>query len=260
MSAASVAHGTVPDHTDISASNHDSINMADTEQNITQKRGPTNTLQGSVQPFRFFDLPAEVRILILGHALGFGCALKAPCHDPQRTESLADVQLLATNRQMHTEASHVFYGHNVFHMPIYSLSYRLPDWIAHPEQIPCHLRIFRILVHGYWTDWYPRNQNLVDQLTRALALCSQLELLEIVFVFETMDSSSLTSLSILAKPDSSFIKSVVDTFSGIPCKKAVYTCDRRSQKYESKSRKQPKGFWRQRALTAVADHEELSVE
>jgi len=64
------------------------------------------------QPFRFFDLPSELRLRVYEHLLIFPKTLDL---DPSNTRILVPrLKLFFVNRRMHTEASHVFYSRNTF--------------------------------------------------------------------------------------------------------------------------------------------------
>ncbi|KAK3215758.1 hypothetical protein GRF29_8g996382 [Pseudopithomyces chartarum] len=64
------------------------------------------------QPFRFFDLPSELRTSILELLL---VKEKAVDLDPANTRTiLPSLRLFFVSRRMHAEASHVFYSQNTF--------------------------------------------------------------------------------------------------------------------------------------------------
>ncbi|KAK7537469.1 uncharacterized protein J3D65DRAFT_625691 [Phyllosticta citribraziliensis] len=66
------------------------------------------------QPFRLFDLPAEVRLRIYEHVLLVPHTIDL---DPSNTYTLSPrLRLLLASRQLHDEAYRVFYGGNTFRL------------------------------------------------------------------------------------------------------------------------------------------------
>lgn len=63
-------------------------------------------------PFRFFDLPSELRIKILDIALVLPRTIDVTVDNARRVAPR--LQVMRVSRQMHEEAKHVFYGHNTF--------------------------------------------------------------------------------------------------------------------------------------------------
>lgn len=66
------------------------------------------------QPFRFFDLPTELRILILEFTLFHPATIDL---DPLNTYLIAPlIRIFLVSHRMHTEASQVFYSINTFRL------------------------------------------------------------------------------------------------------------------------------------------------
>ena len=145
----------------------------------------TDLKPATMQPFRFFDLPAEIRSIILRLALeweGKLHQLTAYTKDVRNLgEPLVDTQLLATSRQMQVEALPIFYGYNTFCVEINNEFGNIPPWITYPTQTTSHIRKVLleicICVPNEILRYTP--QFLVAPVIRALKLCPSLESLQI---------------------------------------------------------------------------------
>ena len=100
MSTILATHDGFPDDKNRIASRHDNLNLTIPDLKISQNLDITGPHPKAAQPFRFFDLPAEIRCMILGHALEFEFHLKPRSHRSDKIQFWVDVRLLATNRRM----------------------------------------------------------------------------------------------------------------------------------------------------------------
>ncbi|KAH8723780.1 hypothetical protein GQ44DRAFT_760769 [Phaeosphaeriaceae sp. PMI808] len=86
-----------------------------------------------IKPFRFFDLPSELRLRIYELVLVFPKTLDL---DPTNTRNVAPhLRLFRVSHKMHDEASRVFYGRNTFRIfPIHgryiNKKHRLLAWLS----------------------------------------------------------------------------------------------------------------------------------
>ena len=226
-----VPHGTRP-----GASKHDGDASPNLDLTMSRSLNSTDPHQATIQPFRFFDLPTETRCMILSHAVEFKSLLRHRPPHPDITQQLIDIRLLATNHQMYEEASQILYGRNTFQWILFNIAYDgMPNWVAHPEQFTRHLRRFRIILSDYWTKWYPKYQEEVDEVIKTLALCQRLELVEVVYLFysQPIFHTSHTVEELFPTPSPATIKKYLDFLSGISGKRVLYRQDLASQKYRS---------------------------
>lgn len=283
MSTSSPTHDGVPHVFDANGAKHERPTFTNPDPTNSRGLNPTDLPQGTVQPFRFFDLPAEIRGMILGHVLEFERPLvqesphsgdRKPLIDIKvlatiRPKPLIDIRVLATNHRMHDEAVQIFYGRNIFTLYLYALALDgLPIWIAHPEHPIRHLRRVRIIVSDSWIRWYQkdpgyqRHQALTDEMTRVLALCQNIQLMEIVFTYLSQaEFAGVRSRGIGAPPTSGSIKGLLNLLSGVSGKRAVYKQVIGSEKRRKEIHEKPAGYWTNLALSAeVVDIDGLSVE
>ena len=253
-------HDRVCDNRDISTSNNDKPSPTNPDLTTSRSLNRTDPQQETVQPFRFFDLPAEIRSMTLGHALEFEGPLRQYSPNFGRRQFLIDIRLLTTNHQMYKEASPIFHGLNRFNFFLYLIDYDgLPNWVAYPEQFTRHLRRFRIILDTCWIRWSQKNHEIMDKVTRTLALCQRLELVEILFVVQSAYRCYIDYPETFKKPTSASIKGLLSQLSGIPGKRAIYV--REIEKYQQESNEQPASFWNNLTLSAETVHiDRLSVE
>ncbi|KAK8251115.1 hypothetical protein HDK77DRAFT_202481 [Phyllosticta capitalensis] len=81
---------------------------------LTPAPPPPSSQPTTSKPFRLLDLPAEVRLRIYEHVLLVPHTIDL---DPSNTSTLSPrLRLLLVSRQLHNEASHVFYSRNTFRL------------------------------------------------------------------------------------------------------------------------------------------------
>ena len=264
MATTSPTDDRVYEITDASSSKHERPTFSNLDPTIARSLNLTDPHRGTVQPFRFFDLPAEIRYMILGYTLVFECPLQPSSAFSGGSRPLIDVRLLATCHQMYKEALQIFYGRNTFQLSLYSVGYDgLPTWVAHPEQFTRHLRRFRIMLRETWTQWYPQHQEEVDEIVKTLALCQRLEVVEVVFLFSSQPlfRALFTITEVFPDASPASIKKLLDVLSSIPGKRLFYRRDFGSQRYKIGRRDQGARFRNNLALSAeLINIDELSTE
>ncbi|KAL4875958.1 hypothetical protein BJY04DRAFT_200884 [Aspergillus karnatakaensis] len=145
-----------------------------------------------LEPFRFFDLPAEIRLHIYHYALftprrnrplkGNG-SVGASAKNPARSPLAYRLALFLVSKQMHNEAADYFYStqaFRVFYIQDYS---RMPTIIGIPSRYRRHIGTIELILGSSWTNppkhWKVTKQLGLEEMTR----------LQLLKIFIEMDPS-----------------------------------------------------------------------
>ena len=135
-----------------------------------------------MQPFRFFDLPTEIRSMILDLVLPQDCVYQ-PVSAYSGDETTIDLPVLTASHQMYQEALPIFYGRNTFNLYIVPRVTSLISWTIQPAHQLAYLRKVHVYVHMYRGKLTPPTKNMIDEVVQTLKKCSNLIMLAITISF-----------------------------------------------------------------------------
>ena len=214
MSGSSPTHQTAPHRTSttICTAENSSLTTSDPGSTGVHIPVPTPSDTAQMQPFRFFDLPVEIRSMVLHFVLAKGAIRALPFFHGFQSEEIVDRQLLATSRTMQEEALPVLFGHNTINIPLRSGIAALPSWITQPSyQIyymrEVHIKIFN---HGPASHY-----TLLAQIADTLKHCKILERLKVIVFYSPYREG---------RPFHDDIEKIFRQFSGLRCTVTVYSC------------------------------------
>ena len=159
-----------------------------------------------MQPFPIFELPAEIRSLILCFALRSGHEL---C-DIRPNARAMDNQLLATSRQLHNEALPIFYGCNVFRLELFNGLQELPAWITQRSHHTLYIRKVHLQISNHSYKLLPANEEPVVAVARNLALYPKLAFFKLTIVYHPLTRDTQDQVHPPPFDD------IVGVFAGVP--------------------------------------------
>ncbi|RDW57588.1 uncharacterized protein DSM5745_11483 [Aspergillus mulundensis] len=149
----------------------------DSDEDEEEKIYPTPS-----EPFRLFDLPAEIRLRIYHFALftprrrsretngNVGASARNPSRSPQSDR----IALFLASRQLHDEASDYFYStqaFRIFHIQDYS---RIPTIRSIPTKYRSSIGTIELILGSSWTapprSWRVTRQLGLEEMTRLRVL------------------------------------------------------------------------------------------
>ena len=135
-----------------------------------------------MQPFRFFDLPTEIRSMILDLALPRDCAFQ-PVSAHNGDDSTINISVLTASHQMYEEALPILYGHNTINLYIFPRVTSLMPWTIQPAHHLAHLRNVHVYVHMYRGKLTLPTKKMIEEVVQTLKKCSNLVMLRIIISF-----------------------------------------------------------------------------
>ena len=135
-----------------------------------------------MEPFRFFDLPTEIRSMILEFALPSDRVYQ-PVSIYSGDQDTLDIPILTTSHQMHQEALPMFYGRNTFNIYIVPRVSTLITWTSQPAHQLAYIRNVHVYVHMYRGKLTGPIIHMIEKAVETLNQCLSLVLLRITVSF-----------------------------------------------------------------------------
>lgn len=156
---------------DVPASEHDN-------QTLDEALASMN-LNEPIEPFRFFDLPSELRNRVY-YLLLFS---KSEYRRSDGTRPGSRINILTVNKRMHEEASHILYSttrFNLFPLQVFDAPFTILDLPTHYLD---HVANLKMTVGPSWTS-IPKAWKVTRVLTKCLKRATQVQTLRVFVEFD----------------------------------------------------------------------------